>query len=186
MKILRKSILFMLVLMLFIPTFVFADSSNIADKGATSGSITRIAENGVSVDKTVTSILLDQDGNIINRAQNDSILRSAVLIDTKKVNMLWIGNLNYPNFWSQASGYTLTQGTNYTASGQYTWNSLVLTLNFSYSQSASVQFTADPTRWSRLGAYADVTFNKYQTTTAPITQYTEVVYRNKYVKVVYQ
>lgn len=116
------------------------------------------------------------------------------LVSTKSLSKKWIGYHSYTKDWHKASGYSLSAGKTYTASGSYNYSGVTIGLSYSRTQSATSTFSANSTKYSKLGVYADVKIKTYKTTSydnytgKALSSWTTraVSYPNYYVQVVYQ
>lgn len=64
--------------------------------------------------------------------------------------------------WAKANEYTILSGETFKVSTTYTWSKFTFDLGFSYSYSVNTSIPADPSRYSRLGIYADYTLKQYE------------------------
>lgn len=93
------------------------------------------------------------------------------------------------NAWAKASSYTVSAGKKFSGSYNYAG----IDVNISFTQSVSVTIPANSAKESKLGAYADITFEKrriqyYQGGSLYKTEYDAVPikYQNKTLKVIYK
>lgn len=106
----------------------------------------------------------------------------------------WIGYHSYTPNWSKASGYTLSSGKTYSASGSFAYEGMTVSLGYSQVSGATTSFTASSSKYSKLGVWADITVKKVKSTSydnytgaVVSTWYSNIVtYQNYYIQVVYQ
>ncbi|WP_341876822.1 hypothetical protein [Defluviitalea saccharophila] len=117
----------------------------------------------------------------------------SVVLSEKYEGMLWIGYHSYTPDWSMADNYTLSAGKTWSANGSYEYKGFTVDTGFSYQTSVSISYPADPTRWSKLGAYGDFTFQyvklveKYYGMPTGNEYYTVIkITHNRYIKTVYK
>lgn len=104
----------------------------------------------------------------------------------------WVDYHSGTPYWSTASSYTIQAGKTYTASAPVSFYGTTTTLGVSYSYSVSITIPADPSRYSRLGVYADyeISYSRYDiyeydtwvdcyyvTTATPLNTYVTPYYR---------
>ncbi len=104
----------------------------------------------------------------------------------------WLNYHPYTPAWSTASQYVLTSGHTFSGQIQKTHGGWNFTVNASYTNSVSITFPADPSRYSKLGVYGEVYYcrqkvnvyyyNVYQT--SYYINWSRVI--NYYITVVYQ
>jgi len=105
----------------------------------------------------------------------------------------WVGYHPGTADWRTADSHTLESGRTFNVSTQVTYKNVSATLSLEYSYSVSSSLPADPTRYSRLGVYADyiVSYSRYDiyeygtwidtyyvTSATPLDRYVTVVYKN--------
>lgn len=104
----------------------------------------------------------------------------------------WIGYHSLTPNWSKASSYTLTSGGSYSASGSVTSHGYSIGVTVSYTQSASITYSANSSKYSRLGVYADVKVYRYKYDVYEYGTYSYTYYVNgatpttRYITVVYK
>ena len=142
--------------------------------------------------------LVEQANNFSDQFDSDiqpysSTTVRNTLISSSSYSYKWIGYLSEPAEWTRASSYTLSSGRSYSVSGSMTYEGVGVSLSTTYSSGVSRTLPADPSRYSRLGMYADITVRKYKSES--VDNYTgqvlstwyssAVTYHNKYITVVY-
>lgn len=104
----------------------------------------------------------------------------------------WIGYHSLTPNWSTASSYTLINSKTYSASGSVESHGYTIGVTVSYSQSATVTYPANSSRFSKLGVYADVRASRYKYDVYEYGTYSYTYYVNvatpleKYITVVYK
>lgn len=72
----------------------------------------------------------------------------------------WIGYHSGTPNWAKASGYSLSKSKGYSASGSYNYSGT--TVGVSYTATVTTSFTADSSRYSRLGVWGDLLLATYR------------------------
>ena len=145
------------------------------------------------------SYLVEQANNFSDQFDNDiqpysSATVRNTIISSSRYNYKWIGYLSESAEWTRASSYILSSGRSYLVSGSMTYEGMGVSLSTTYSSGVSRTLPADPSRYSRLGMYADITVRKYKSDKS-VDNYTgqvfstwyssAVTHHNQYVTVVY-
>lgn len=135
--------------------------------------------------------LSDQFDNDIQPYSSATVRNT--IISSSRYNYKWIGYLSESAEWTRAS-YILSSGRSYSVSGSMTYEGMGVSLSTTYSSGVSRTLPADPSRYSRLGMYADITVRKYKSDKS-VDNYTgqvlstwyssAVTHHNQYVTVVY-
>ena len=143
--------------------------------------------------------LVEQANNFSDQFDNDiqpysSATVRNTIISSSRYNYKWIGYLSESAEWTRASSYILSSGRSYLVSGSMTYEGMGVSLSTTYSSGVSRTLPADPSRYSRLGMYADITVRKYKSDKS-VDNYTgqvlstwyssAVTHHNQYVTVVY-
>lgn len=136
--------------------------------------------------------IADHESNDINlcTSSGTDYVSSVVLSRTKYYQ--WVGYHSYTPYWSMASSYTLTAGRTYSASGNVSSDGFSFGVSISYSESISITYPADSSRYSKLGVYADLKLVRYKYDVYEYGTYSYSYYVNtstiisRYVKVVYK
>ena len=87
--------------------------------------------------------------------------RSTLLWSETK-NYSWIGYHSLTPNWATASAYHLTATSTYSASGSVQSHGYTIGVTVQYQQSVSTDIPADPSKYSKLGVYADVKVSRYK------------------------
>jgi len=123
-----------------------------------SGSTYAFADSSTLASDTMPPTHLSASGDITPQAGDTSYVIKEISRERK--DMLFINYFKDFPEWAKVSTYNLASGKTYNISGKSNFKGVDITIGVSFSNSSSRSIPADSSKFSKLGAYADVTLIK--------------------------
>ena len=133
-----------------------------------------------------------ETGETSNLLTSDGTDYYSTQIYSKMVYYQWIGYHSHTPYWSTASQYSVGSSESCSASGSISSDGYLFNVSVTYTQTVTIYYSADASRYSKLDVYADVRLARYRydvyeygtysytyyvNTATPIERYITVVYR---------